>query len=124
MTISSKAEPKRSTRAKKATGGGSAPKPTAKSAVGKRANKSATSLAIATDLAPAVAIALLDKTEHAPGDAAPALECIAAAATNSETVGMVRLQLLFENGAMLPVEMSEEAGEALSKGLSKELPHK
>jgi len=81
-------------------------------------------LAIATELAPAVAIALLDKTEHAPGDPAPALECLAAAATPSETSGMVRVQLLFENGAVLPVEMSAEAGTALSKGLSAKLHQK
>jgi hypothetical protein len=99
MTISTKAASKRAPRAK----------------------KSATSTAIATDLAPAVAIALLDKSEQRPGEQAPALECIAAAASPSDTTGMVRVQLLFENGAVLPVEMSTEAGAALSKGLA--TPH-
>ena len=34
------------------------------------------------------------------------------------------MQLVFENGAVLPVEMSVEAGAALSKGLLQELPKK
>ena len=84
--------------------------------------KSATDVAIATELAPAVAIALLDRTEQAPGDPAPALDCLAAGAVPSETAGKVRVQLIFENGAVLPVEMSTDAAEALSKGLSEELP--
>jgi hypothetical protein len=88
----------------------------------KRTKKSATSIAIATELAPAVAIALLDKTEQAPGAPPPALDCLAAGATPSETEGKVRVQLIFENGAVLPVEMSTAAGAALSKRLSEELP--
>ncbi len=90
----------------------------------RRAATRATNVAIATELAPAVAIALLDKTEQAPGAAAPALDCLAAGATPSETAGKVRVQLMFENGAVLPVEMSEAAGAALSKGLEEELPKK
>ena len=93
-----------------------------KSAASKRSKKSATNVAIATELAPAVAIALLDKTEQAPGDAAPALDCLAAGAAPSETDGKVRVQLMFENGAVLPVEMSIAAGAALSRGLAEELP--
>jgi len=81
-------------------------------------------VAIATELAPAVAIALLDKTEQAAGAAAPALDCLAAGAAPSEAEGKVRVQLLFENGAVLPVEMSNAAGAALSKGLAEELPKK
>ena len=88
----------------------------------KRAKKSATNLAIATELAPAVAIALLEKTQQAPGDPAPALDVLAAGAAPSEIEGNVRMQLVFENGAVLPVEMSAEAGAALSKGLQAELP--
>lgn len=87
-------------------------------------SKSATNVAIATELAPAVAIALLDKTEQSPGAAAPALDCLAAGAAPSETEGKVRVQLLFENGAVLPVEMSTDAGAALSKGLSAQVPKK
>ena len=95
-----------------------------KSTTKKRAKKSATNVAIATELAPAVAIALLGKTEQPPGAAAPALDCLAAGAVLSETDGKVRVQLMFENGAVLPVEMSNEAGAALSKGLAAELPKK
>ena len=90
----------------------------------KKASQSATNVAIATELAPAVTIALLDKTQQAEGDPAPALECLAAGAVPSETKGKVRVQLMFENGAVLPVEMSVAAGAALSKGLSQELPKK
>ena len=88
----------------------------------KKARRSATNIAIATELAPAVAIALLDKTEQLPGSPAPALDVLAVAAAPSEIEGNVRMQLMFENGAVLPVEMSAEAGAALSKGLKNELP--
>lgn len=95
-----------------------------KSTAVKRTRKSATNVAIATELAPAVAIALLDKTEQPPGAAAAALDCLAAGAVPSETDGKVRVELLFENGAVLPVEMSNDAGAALSKRLSAEVPKK
>ncbi len=88
----------------------------------KRSKRSATNVAIATELAPAVAIALLDKTEQPPGGPAPALDVLAVAAAPSEIDGNVRIQLMFENGAVLPVEMSVDAGAALSKGLEEELP--
>ena len=85
------------------------------------AERRATDVAIATELAPAVAIALLGKTEQAKGAAAPALEPFAAGAVSSVTKGHLRIQLLFENGAILPIEMSEAAAEALGKGIAKEL---
>lgn len=88
----------------------------------KRTKRSATNLAIATELAPAVAIALLDKSERPPGAPAAALDALAVAAAPSEIEGNVRIQLMFENGAVLPVEMSVDAGAALSKGLKEELP--
>jgi hypothetical protein len=118
MTTSDRAALSKSKRPKKAAPSGVR----SKSAATKRAKKSATNLAIAKELAPAVAIALLDKTEQPPGAAAPALDCLAAGAAPSETDGKVRVQLLFENGAVLPVEMSNAAGAALSKGLAAELP--
>ena len=90
----------------------------------KRSKKSATDIAISTELAPAVAIALLDKSSKAPGSAPPALEVLAAGVTASDTEGNVRVQLMFPNGAVLPVEMSADAGAALSKGLDEELPDK
>ena len=87
-----------------------------------RKEKFAKNVVIATELAPAVAIALLEKTDQPATAPAPALECLAAGATASATEGKVRVQLMFENGAVLPVEMSAAAGAALSKGLSDELP--
>lgn len=84
--------------------------------------QNATNVAIATELAPAVAIALLDKTVQAPGAPAPALDVLAAGVSAAEVEGKVRVQLVFENGAVLPVEMSVAAGAALSTGLSNELP--
>ena len=78
--------------------------------------------AIATELAPAVAIAVLEKSEQAPGKPPAALEILAAGASPSEIAGNVRMQLIFEGGAVLPVEMSAAAGAALSAGLSSELP--
>ena len=95
-----------------------------KSAKAGRAQKSATHVAIATELAPAVAIALLEKTEQTPGGPPPALDCLAAGAAPAETPGKVRVQLMFDNGAVLPVEMSTDAGAALAKGLAQELPKK
>lgn len=77
---------------------------------------------IAADLAPAVAIALLDKSEQTPGEPPAALDCLAAGVSASQTKGNVRVQLLFENGAVLPVEMSSEAGAALASSLSAEPP--
>ena len=81
----------------------------------------AKNVAISTELAPAVAIALLEKSEQLPGEPSPALDVMAAGVTPSEIDGKVRVQLLFENGTVLPVEMSEAAGTALSDGLSDEL---
>jgi hypothetical protein len=86
------------------------------------ARQKATNAAIATELAPAVAIALLDKTVQVPGAPAPALDVLGAGVSESEDKGKVRVQLVFENGSVLPVEMSVAAGAALSTGLSKELP--
>ena len=77
---------------------------------------------IAHELAPAVAIALLEKSELAPGDPPAALDVLAAGASPSEVAGKVRVQLMFENGTVLPVEMSAAAGAALSVGLASELP--
>lgn len=87
-----------------------------------RAKQNETNVAIATELAPAVAIALLDKTVQAAGAPAAALDALAAGVSASEDEGKVRVQLVFENGAVLPVEMSVAAGAALSSGLAKELP--
>lgn len=77
--------------------------------------------AIATELAPAAAIAVLEKSEQAPGKLPAALEVLAAGASPSEVDGNVRVQLMFEGGAVLPVEMSAAAGAALTAGLSGQL---
>ena len=111
------------------------PKSPARKAAKKRAAKSpvgpqpklaldaaAKNAAIATELAPAVAIALLEKSEQLPGKPPPALDVLAVGVVPSETDGNVRVQLLFENGSVLPVEMSEAAGSALSDALSDERP--
>lgn len=113
---SASAQPKKAKNATAKRSGASARKQT------KKTKQTATNIAITTELAPAVAIALLDKTRQAPGAPAPALDVLAAGAAASEIEGNVRMQLVFENGAVLPVEMSAEAGAALSKGLIEELP--
>ena len=77
-------------------------------------------IAITTDLAPAVAIALLATTARARASRdglEPALEVLAAAVVASGNGEKVRLQLLFDKGGVLPVEMTAAAGEALKKGL-------
>lgn len=122
MTTSSRKALTTSKRPKKSAPGSGGVR--AKSAATRKAKRSATNVAIARELAPAVAIALLEKTEQAPGAAAPSLDCLAAGAAPSETKGKVRVQLLFDNGAVLPVEMSNAAGAALSKGLAQEIPKK
>ena len=103
-----------------------AKKRAAKAKVGPRRglalDAAAKNAAIATELAPAVAIALLEKSEQLPGKPPAALDVLGAGVAPSEIDGNVRVQLLFENGAVLPVEMSEAAGSALSDGLSNELP--
>ena len=101
-------------------------KPAGKASVASRRRRTmaatAKNVAISTELAPAVAIALLEKSEHLPGEPAPALDVLAAGVTPSDVDGNVRVQLLFESGAILPVEMSKAAGSALSDGLLGELP--
>lgn len=82
-------------------------------------------IAIQTDLAPAVAIALLNSTASArsrrqPLD--PALLCIAAGVAPASTPDNVRIQLLFEAGAVLPVELPRHGAAALLRGLLDEVP--
>ena len=47
----------------------------------------------------------------------PAFDALAAAVVRSSSPDKVRLQLLFNKGAVLPFEMGAEAGLALSGGL-------
>jgi hypothetical protein len=87
----------------------------------KKAQRSEKDAAITTELAPAVAIALLEQTHHSKGEGAAALEPLGAGAVASEVDGKLRVQLLFENGAVLPIEMTDAAAQALGKGIAKEL---
>ena len=128
MTSSARAALAASKRPKKATAAGKTASKAARKTTtqttrraAKTTRKSPTSVAIATELAPAVAIALLDKAGLAPGEAPAALDCLAAGAVPSAEDGKLRVQLMFENGAVLPVEMSLDAGAALAKGLVEEL---
>jgi hypothetical protein len=93
----------------------------ANSAAAEQKERFEKNVAIATELAPAVALALLDKTDQPANAPPPALECLAAGVIASEQDGKVRMQLMFENGAVLPVEMSADAGSALSKALDQEV---
>lgn len=82
--------------------------------------QTAVDAAIASDLAPAAAIAVLEKSSPvSEGENAPALDVLVAGVSEGASDGKVHVQLLFENGAVLPIEMSTEAGEALAAGLTK-----
>ena len=77
-------------------------------------------IAITTDLAPAMALALLASTAQARAERdalSPAFDALAAAVVQSGSPDKVRLQLLFNKGAVLPIEMNADAGLALSGGL-------
>jgi hypothetical protein len=81
-------------------------------------------IAIQTDLAPAVAIALLNSTASARSRRQaldPALLCIAAGVAPASTTDNVRIQLLFEAGAVLPVELPRHGAAALLRGLLDEV---
>ena len=91
---------------------------TAKPGVGRAKRRSKVDIAIATELAPAAAIAVLDKAAQASGSPSPALDVLGAGVSEATDAGNVRVQLVFDNGAVLPVEMSDKAGEALEAGLA------
>jgi hypothetical protein len=81
-------------------------------------------IAVTTELAPAMALALLATTasDRALRDElAPALDVLAAAVVRSSSGDRVRLQLLFGDGAVLPLELTTEAGHALNDGLTEYL---
>lgn len=87
----------------------------------KPAPRSEIDTAIATELAPAAAIALLDKSGELKDSLAPALDALGAGVSRAADDTKVRVQLIFGGGEVLPVEMSVQAGEALAVGLSREL---
>jgi hypothetical protein len=77
-------------------------------------------IAITADLAPAMALALLATTAQARAvrdDMEPALDVLGAAVVPSGNDERVRIQLLFDKGAVLPLEMTMAAGSALTDGL-------
>ena len=81
-------------------------------------------IAVTTDLAPSMAIALLATTAKAHAardDLDPALECLAADVSIEEDEEKLRLNLLFDKGGVLPIEMPIVAGERLSERLDDEL---
>ena len=81
-------------------------------------------IAITTDLAASVAIALLATTAKARAERdglEPALDVLAAAVVTSGCAEKVRLQLLFDKGTVLPVEVAVDAAKALHRGLTEEL---
>lgn len=80
--------------------------------------------AIATDLAPAVAVALLAKSDHEAESAPPAMECISAGVSSPNGVGLIRIQFMFENGTILPIELPLASGEALANALLSEVSAK
>lgn len=83
--------------------------------------KEAVAEAISTDLAPASAIAILAKAET-PADALdPALKPVAAGVTGADDDNKVRVQLMFPDGSLLPIELDRDAGKALAAGLTEVL---
>lgn len=77
-------------------------------------------IAVTTDLAPSIALALLSTTAKARAqrdELGPALDVLGAAVVRSSSEDSVRLQLIFDGGAVLPFELSLEASRALSNGL-------
>ena len=91
-------------------------------ASGKRTKKSEVdiAIAIARELAPAAAIAVLERSPHASDEAAPALDVLVAGVADAVEDGKLRVQLMFDNGSILPVEMSKEAGKKLEAGLARQ----
>jgi hypothetical protein len=77
--------------------------------------------AIATDLSPSVAIALLAKSDHGDEALPPAMLCMGAGVSESTLDDHVRVQFLFGSGSVLPVDMPRKTGEALVRGLAAEL---
>jgi hypothetical protein len=87
-------------------------------------SRSEVEIAITTDLAATVAITLLATTAKARAardGLHPALEVLAAAVVASGSAEKVRLHLLFDKGAVLPVEVPAPAAAGLSKDLVGEL---
>jgi hypothetical protein len=81
-------------------------------------------IAITTDLAPQVAIALLATTAKARAardGLEPALDVLAAAVVACGFAEKVRLHLLLHSGSVLPVELPKEAAGALTRALVEDI---
>jgi len=77
-------------------------------------------IAVTTDLAAKMAIALLATTAEARlkrDDLIPALDVFAAGRVASASKELVRVHLVFEQGTVLPLEMTIEAAAALHRSL-------
>ena len=89
--------------------------------------RTAVEIAITTDLAARTAISLLATTAQARAlrdGLEPALEVLAAAVVASGCADKVRLQLLFDEGAVLPLEVRRDAAKALSRDLANDVDRK
>lgn len=76
---------------------------------------------IATELAPAVTIALLSGARSSSRSGDLALEPIVAGVKAATRANRLRLELLFQNGALLPIDIDSAAARALMAGLQEQL---
>lgn len=86
-----------------------------------QATRTELEIAVTTDLAPTMALALLATTAKARAtrdELMPAMGVMVAAVVRSSSADRVRLQLMFEKGVVLPIEMSLDAAKAFTKGLT------
>lgn len=83
--------------------------------------KEAVAEAISTDLAPASAIAVLARAQTPVDALDAALKPMSAGVTAADADDKVRVQLLFPDGSLLPVELGRDAGQALAAGLTQAL---
>jgi len=86
-----------------------------------QATRTELEIAVTTDLAPTMALALLATTAQARAtrdELMPAMGVMVAAVVRSSSADRVRLQLMFEKGVVLPIEMSLDAAKAFTKGLT------
>jgi len=80
-----------------------------------------TSIEVREADAPAMAAALLNTDVAQPPTAVDlpvAVQCLAVGVMHAAGAGQVRLHLQFDSGQVLPIEMSHDAAQALSRALS------
>ena len=76
--------------------------------------------AIQTDLAPTAAVSVLEKANDPAEPGTPALKCMGVGLTEDGSEGSLRLQFIFDNGTVLPIDVPRDACQALNRALSKE----